>query len=155
VVILGRGGAGKSLLAGQLGKVTGLPVVELDTMFWQPGLIATDPTRWAACQRELIQRDTWILDGDLGPYDSDLKMRLRAADTVIVLDFAFLRCAWQTIRRGRKRSDYWRWIWAYRRRSLPTVMEAITAYASHAEVYVLRNARMVRHFVAQLRQTAA
>lgn len=155
MVILGRGGAGKSVLARQLGKVTGLPVVELDTLFWQPGLIATDSTRWAACQRELIQRDTWILDGDLGPYDSDLQIRLRAADTVIVLDFAFLRCAWWTIRRGRERSDYWRWVWAYRRRSLPAVMQAITAVAPHAEVYVLRSPRMVRRFVAQLRQTDA
>ncbi|GAB3960178.1 DNA topology modulation protein [Actinoallomurus acanthiterrae] len=155
VVILGRGGAGKSVLARQLGEVTGLPVVELDALFWQPGLVATDPARWAECQRRLVQRDVWILDGDLGPYDSDPQIRLRAADTVIVLDFAFLRCAWRTIRQGRERGDYWRWIWAYRRRSLPAVMQAITAAAPDAEVHVLRSPRMVRRFVAQLRQTAA
>ena len=37
-MILGRGAAGKSTLARQLGDLTGLPVIELDTMFWQPGL---------------------------------------------------------------------------------------------------------------------
>jgi adenylate kinase family enzyme len=155
VVILGRGGAGKSVLARRLSEVTGLPVVELDTLFWQPGLVATDPTRWSECQRQLVQSDAWILDGDLGPYDSDLRIRLRAADTVIVLDFAFLRCAWRTIRRGRERSDYWRWVWAYRRRSLPAVMQAITTASPHAEVYMLRSPRMVRRFVAQLPRTAA
>ena len=35
VVILGRGGAGKSTLAVRLGAATGLPVVELDKHFWR------------------------------------------------------------------------------------------------------------------------
>ncbi|MGI5159774.1 hypothetical protein [Microbispora sp. CA-102843] len=155
VVILGRGGAGKSVLAERLGEATGLPVVELDALFWQSGLVAMDATRWSECQRRLVRRDAWILDGDLGLYDSGLRIRLRAADTVIVLDFAFLRCAWRTIRRGRERGDYWRWVWAYRRRSLPAVMQAINAAAPHAEVYMLRSPRMVRRFIAQLRRTAA
>jgi len=36
-VVLGRGGVGKSALARRLGTLTGLPVVELDTLFWKPG----------------------------------------------------------------------------------------------------------------------
>ena len=39
VVILGRGGAGKSTLARRLGELVGLPVIELDKHFWQPGLV--------------------------------------------------------------------------------------------------------------------
>lgn len=150
-MILGRGGAGKSTLARHLGEVTGLPVVELDTLFWQTGLTTADPARWAAHQQQLVQRGAWILEGDLGPYDDALQIRLRAADTVIVLDFAFAGCAWRTIRRGHERNDYWRWMWAYRRRSLPKVMQAIVADAPHAKVYVLRSPGMVRRFVTQLR----
>ena len=66
--------------------MTGLPVVELDTLFWQAGLTATtDPSEWTECQRELVRGKAWILDGDLAPYDSALDVRLWAADTVIVL----------------------------------------------------------------------
>jgi len=100
VVILDRGGAGKSGLARQLSDVTGIPAVELDALFWQPGPTPMDPSRWAACQHELVQRSCWILDGDLGPYDTALEVRLRAADTIVVLDFTFLRCAWRTLRAG-------------------------------------------------------
>src|SRR5262249_48163941 len=108
VVILGRGAAGKSTLARHLGDLTGLPVTEVDTMVWQRGLTRAEPAGWAARQRELCSRDSWIIDGDLGPYDQDLGMRLRAADTIIVLDLAFPRVAWRTLRRGRERADYWR-----------------------------------------------
>ena len=84
VVALGRGGAGKSTLARQLGEVTGLPVAELDTLFWQAGLTATDPSEWTECQRKLVRGEAWILDGDLGPYDSALDVRLWAAGTITV-----------------------------------------------------------------------
>ena len=152
VVILGRGGAGKSTLARRLGGVTGLPVVELDTLFWQPGLAPADPGAWAARQRELVQPDAWILDGDLGPYDVALGARLRAADTVVVLDLAFWRCAWRTIRRGREQGGYWRWVWKYRRESLPEVMRAVTANAPHAQVRVLRSPGMTRRFLAEVQR---
>ena len=102
MVILGRGGAGKSALSRQLSDGTGIPAVELDALFWQPGPTPMDPSRWAACQQELVQRDRWILDGDLGPYDTALEVRLRAADTIVVLDFPFLRCAWRILRRARR-----------------------------------------------------
>jgi adenylate kinase family enzyme len=89
IVVLGRGGAGKSDLSRQLSALTSIPVVELDALFWQPGPTPMDPSRWAACQHELVQRDRWILDGDLGRYDTALPVRLQAADTIVVLDFPF------------------------------------------------------------------
>ena len=152
MVILGRGGAGKSTLARQLGAVTGLPVTELDALFWQSGLTAADPGQWQACQAELVQRDAWILDGDLGPYDSALDARLQAADTIIVLNFGVLRCTWRTLLRGRERADYWRWAWTYRRQSLPRIMEAIGRDAPQAKLHVLRHPRMARRLLAQTRR---
>ena len=41
VVIMGRGAAGKSVLAARLGELTGVRVIELDQLFWPPGPIAT------------------------------------------------------------------------------------------------------------------
>jgi adenylate kinase family enzyme len=155
VVILGRGGAGKSTLARQLGAVTGLPVTELDTLFWQSGLTRPDPGQWKARQAELVRRDAWILDGDLGTYDSALDARLRSADTIIVLNFSVLRCAWRTLLRGRERADYWRWAWTYRRQSLPRIMAAIGRYAPQAKLYVLRHPRTARRLLAQTRREVA
>jgi adenylate kinase family enzyme len=150
-VILGRGGAGKSVLARRLGQLTGLAVTELDALFWQAtpdGPVTPDPAEWSAREQELLRRDSWIIDGDLGPYDEGLAARLRAADTVVVLDFGLLRCASRTVSRGRENADYWRWVWNYRSRSLPLVMQAITAHVPKAAVHVLRSPAIVRRFIA-------
>ena len=152
MVILGRGGAGKSTLARQLGAVTGLPVTELDTLFWQAGLTVPDPAQWRARQQELVLHDAWILDGDLGPYDGALDDRLRAADTIIVLNFSLLRCTWRTLRRGREGADYWRWVWTYRRRSLPVIMSAIHRDAPQASLYVLRDPGQAKRLWAEISQ---
>jgi hypothetical protein len=98
---------------------------------------------------------SWILDGDLGPYDEALGVRLRAADTIVILDFTFLRCAWRTLRRGHEETEYWDWVWAYRRRSLPDVMRTVSVEAPRAKLYVLRNPAMVRRLVAEVRQAVA
>jgi adenylate kinase family enzyme len=149
ILILGRGAAGKSTLARRLGALTGFPVIELDKRFWQDGLVATPPDDWVDTQRELIQPEAWILDGDLGPQDV-LQPRLEVADTVVVLDFSLARCAWRSIRRANERMDFWRWLIGYRRQSLPTLMAMIAAHAPRARVHLLRTPREVENFVRMI-----
>ena len=109
ILILGRGASGKSTLALRLGEITGLPVIELDRIFWQAGLTPTPRDQWVVIQQKLVTGDRWIIDGDLGPYDV-IEVRLRAADTIIFLDFPLLLCAWRAMRRSHERFDFWRWL---------------------------------------------
>jgi adenylate kinase family enzyme len=126
-----------------------LPVIELDKHFWRPGPTPTPPPQWAKVQRELVGAAAWILDGDLGPYDI-LETRLRAADTVIVLDFPLWRCAWRALRRSRENLDFWRWVVTYRRRGLPAIMAAVAEHAGHADLYLLRDPRAVDRLLRDL-----
>jgi len=149
VVILGRGASGKSTLARRLGKITGLPVIELDKVFWRPGLAAMPRDEWKLIQEELVAEDAWIMDGDLGPYDA-VEVRLRAADTIILLDFSLLRCAWRALRRSRERADFWRWLCTYGSQSRPVLMDAISTHAPSAEVRIFRHPAALSRFVADL-----
>jgi adenylate kinase family enzyme len=151
LVVLGRGGAGKSTLAQELSEITGAPAIELDSIFWKPGPQPTPHTEWAAIQNRLISSDRWILDGDLGPYDSNLAVRLSAADTIVILDFPFWRCTWRTLRRSRENREYWRWVYQYRRSSLPAIVDAIAKHADHAAVHILHNQTEVRRFLETVR----
>jgi hypothetical protein len=84
-----------------------------------------------------------------------IEVRLRAADTVVFLDFSLVRCAWRAIRRSRENADFWRWLLAYRRRSRPALIAAIAAHAPAARVCVLRTPRAVRRFLANADRQAA
>ncbi len=147
VVIIGRGASGKSTLAVCLGEITGLPVIELDKVFWRPGLVATPRDQWVAVQERLVAEEGWIMDGDLGPYDA-VEVRLRAADTILFLDFSLLRCGWRAIRRSRERADFWRWLLAYRWQSRPILMQAIANHTIKADLRIFRNPKALRRFVA-------
>lgn len=149
VVILGRGASGKSTLAAKLGEIAGLPVIELDKLFWQPGLEAMLHAEWVKTQQRLVGREDWIMDGDLGQHDA-VEVRLQVADTIILLDFGLIRCAWRALWRGPERTDFWRWLIEYRRRSLPVLRQAISKFAPHAELYLIRNPKGLRRFVAGL-----
>ncbi len=149
VVILGRGGAGKSTAALRLGRLTGLPVIELDKHFWRPGLVATPPEAWSEIQLRLAAANCWIMDGDLGPYDA-LAARLSRADTVLVLDFSLVRCAWRVLRRSRERTDFWWWLLTWRYRSRAAVVHAATSIAVDADVYIVRTPHQLGLFLASV-----
>jgi adenylate kinase family enzyme len=159
VAILGPGGAGKSTLADELGKRTGLPVVHLDHYFWHPGWIETPRDEWRARQEELFTADTWIADGN---YSATADLRLRRADTVLLVDFP----VWRTIPRALRRSlgnhgrcvqadgcpervdrHFLWWIATYRRRSRPKVFALVSAHAPEANFLVLRSPRAVRELL--------
>jgi len=87
------------------------------------------------------------MDGDLGPYDA-VEVRLRAADTIIFLDFSLFRCAWRAVRRSRERADFWFWLLRYRCQSRPFLLKAIANHAGSATPHVLRDPEALRRFVA-------
>jgi hypothetical protein len=136
-------------LAVRLGEITSLPVIELDKLFWRPALTATPRDQWAAVQRGLTAQESWIMDGDLGPYDV-LDIWLQAGDTIVFLDFSPARCAWRAVRRSRERADFWWWLLTYRCRSRPLLLRAIAAHAGDAEIHVLRTPRAVSRFIARI-----
>lgn len=154
VLIIGPGASGKSTLARQLGELTGLRLIELDKLFWQPSLVETPRDQWVVLQQKLVAESEWIMDGDLGPYDA-IEVRLREADTIIFLDFSLVRCAWRAVRRSRERPDFWLWLLRYRRKNCPFLMKAISENAPGATIHILRNPEAVKRFVRDLARTVS
>jgi adenylate kinase family enzyme len=153
IVILGRGGAGKSTFARRLGKTLGIQVIELDKHFWQPGLVATPKDKWVQIQNDLAANKNWIMDGDLGEYDV-LDVRLGVADTVLLLDFPFFICAWRAFRRGKERLDFWLWLLSWRKFELPKIERAISHSAGKAMVYRFCRQKDLERFLENPRNFA-
>ena len=147
VVVLGRGGAGKSVFARRLGARTGLPVVELDREFWQGGLRPLSRTGWSAVQARLAAGEEWILDGDLGP--TTCSTCGCAGRTRSCCSTTRCRAApGGPLRRGRERADFWRWVVAYRWRSRPAVLATVARVAPGAALHVLRGPRAAERFLS-------
>jgi adenylate kinase family enzyme len=171
IAILGCIGAGKSALGRELGDRLGLPVIHLDKLWWTDGNYvitgrataqehALAPAAFRDLQDNVTKQARWIIDGDT----SSLDVRLRRADTVILLDLPRWICAWRVLRRtGAKRDDYppnvresWRWTvtlldWILRK--YPSrrrhILAAISEHAAHADVVVLTSRQAVRDYVSR------
>ncbi|WP_339411044.1 AAA family ATPase [Pseudomonas sp. EA_35y_Pfl2_R5] len=98
IVILGNAGSGKSTLARSLGKSLSLPVVHLDTLFWEPGWVEPDATQFRERVRDAVATDTWICEGNYARRTFDL--RLPNADLIIWLDTPRLTCLRRVIVRS-------------------------------------------------------
>jgi hypothetical protein len=153
VVILGRGGAGKSTVARRLGEFVGLPVIELDKHFWQPGLTPLPREKWVEVQRKLASQSRWIMDGDLGPYDV-LQVRLSTADTVLLLDFPLWLCLWRALRRGKENWDFWWWLVTWRWLERPKI-GGIIAEHPNTRLHIFRSQKQLDQFLSKLARVCA
>jgi adenylate kinase family enzyme len=107
VLVIGSPGAGKSTLAAEIARLSGLPLVHLDKEYWRAGWIEPDRREWAAHVQSIAARERWVMDGN---YGGTLVPRLARADTVVWLDFPVWLCLWRIVRRalryrGRVRPD--------------------------------------------------
>jgi adenylate kinase family enzyme len=159
VAIVGCGGSGKSVLARELGRRTGLPVIHLDTLFWSPDWQPTPPDEWRAIQERLVAEERWIIDGN---YGGTMELRLAAADTVVFLDLPTHVCLRRVILRrlrsrfGAPRPDlgaedrltieFLRWIAGYRRTRRPGILRRLAAL-NETRVVILRSDPEVRAFL--------
>ena len=64
ILIIGCSGSGKSTLAFKLEKLTGLPVVHLDRLFWKAGWVMSDCAEFDHRLDLELSNDFWIMDGN-------------------------------------------------------------------------------------------
>jgi adenylate kinase family enzyme len=84
VMIIGNGGGGKTTLAFQIAETHGLPLLEIDTIQFQPSWARTVESEVRQAIQTVHATDRWLIDG-FGPWDQ-IEERARLADTIIFVD---------------------------------------------------------------------
>jgi adenylate kinase family enzyme len=108
VSVVGNSGSGKSTLARELAASLGVPHLELDSVFHQPGWepLAKDEFRRLVTAR--TNEDGWVIDGNYSAVRSIVWTR---ADTVVWLDppkwTVMRQVAWRTVRRAVTQQELW------------------------------------------------
>ena len=96
ILVIGSPGSGKSMLATEIARRTGLPLIHLDKEQWRSGWVETPKDEWRDRVAELAARERWVIDGN---YGGTLEPRLERADLVIDLEFPAWLCVWRILKR--------------------------------------------------------
>jgi adenylate kinase family enzyme len=160
ILILGSGGAGTTL-ARSLGKRLNIEIIHLDSLYWHPHWVETPKHQWERVVKDLLARETWIMDGN---YGSTLDMRLEVADTVIFLNLPRYLCLWRVFQRrllyaGKTRPDigkdcrerlsweFLQYIWTYPTKRTSVISKKIDRLQPHQQAFVLRSTLEVKQFL--------
>jgi len=164
VLVIGSGGSGKSTVSAKLGELLNLEVNHLDKLYWRAGWVEPETDEWIKTITNLIERDSWIIDGN---YSGTLKLRLQRCDTVVFLDLSRVLCMWRIVKRffvyrGGTRPDvaedcpeslnfeFVSWVWNYPRRSRPKVIKRLQEHAEGKQIFWLRTRSDVQRFLSQI-----
>ncbi|MBM6617172.1 topology modulation protein [Bacillus suaedaesalsae] len=97
VMVIGiSSGVGKTTFARKLGEKLGYPVTHLDSLYWKTGWIESEKGEFEQKQREVVQKDQWIIEGN---YNSTFHIRAEHADTIIYLELPLYVCLYRVVSR--------------------------------------------------------
>lgn len=171
--MVGTSGAGKSTIGRQLAQNLGVPFVELDAIFHQPGWVPLPPEEFRRRAAAMAAGDGWVIDGN---YSTVRPLVWARADTVVWLDLprrtVMRQIIWRTLRRVAFRAELWngnreRWTnvftwvpeesvisWAWHRH--PVYRQRYAAAAddpanAHLCFIRLTSRAAIRHFLADTR----
>ncbi|MGY4527149.1 AAA family ATPase [Pseudomonas sp. TE21394] len=166
VMIIGQPGSGKSTLARKLGERTGLPVVHIDRIHWQPGWVERSREEKTRLCHEVEAGECWIFEGG---HSATWNHRLARADMLIWIDrpapLRFWRVLLRTmLNRGRTRADlpdncpellanlpaFFRFMWRTRTSSREAMKRLVAMAPSGCRTVCLRSNRDTEVFLASI-----
>jgi adenylate kinase family enzyme len=98
--VVGCSGSGKTTLARTLARTLGVPHVELDAIFHQPGWTPLDDDTFKARVGQAAEAPRWVIDGN---YSVVRDIVWQRADTVVWFDLPYVVVMARTIRRTVRR----------------------------------------------------
>lgn len=164
MLVIGAGGSGKSTLALRLGELLNLEVIHLDQHYWNTGWEETPREEWEGIVQRLIQRESWVMDGN---YGGTIDTRLTRADAVIFLDLPrnlyIRRVLTRRLRyAGSSRPDmtlgcpervtlgFLKYLWKYPAERRPEILGKLQSLSSSKVVLTLCSPTEVLNLVSEL-----
>ena len=106
--MVGNSGSGKSTLARELAASLGVPHLELDSVYHQPGWEPLPEDEFRRLVTAKTKEDAWVIDGN---YSAVRQIVWARADTVVWLDLprwtVMRQVTWRTVRRAVTQQELW------------------------------------------------
>ncbi len=159
IIIIGSPGSGKSTFARKLSSAAGIPLYYLDMLWHKPDGTNISRETFDAKLNEIIQKDTWIIDGN---YQRTLETRLKECDTVFLLDFPLEVClSGAKSRIGKKREDlpwiesefdeeFRQWIIDFPKKQLPEIYDLLKKYQEEKDIVIFRTRKELDDYLKSI-----
>lgn len=98
--VIGTSGSGKSYFAKALAERLGFEYIQMDQLHWKPNWVESTTEELLAKLASKISADTWVLDGN---YSKTNAIKWDNVDTIICLDYSFVKTFYQVFCRSIQR----------------------------------------------------
>ena len=131
---------------------------------WKPNWEVTDRNYQIKIQKEIIENESWIIDGN---YNGTMDMRIDASDTIIFFDINRWVCIYQAIKRyfqfkGKTRPDmqeecpekldinFLKFIWNYPKKQKLLVEKRLDRVKYSKNIIIFNNKKQMDDFLENL-----
>lgn len=147
VIVIGSPGAGKSTFARKLRDATNLPLYYLDMLWHKSDRTTVSAQEFDQQLDLLLEKDRWIIDGN---YQRTLERRVKACDTVFLMDYSLEVClSGAESRVGQVREDlpwqetdfdpeFKQWIIDFEKDQLPYIYQLLDQYQDSKEIVIFK-----------------
>ena len=159
IIIIGCPGSGKSYLARRLRDSLNLPLYYLDQIWHKPDKTNIETEEFDRRLHDILKQDKWIIDGN---YARTLEVRLKACDTVFLLDLPLPVCLRSAASRiGQVREDlpwtedcfdeeFRQFIIDFPRDTLPEIYRLRDRYKKEKKIHIFREREDVNIYINTL-----
>lgn len=102
IIVIGCCGSGKSTFSKQLADMTGLPLYHLDNIYWLPDTSHLERPEFIRRQKEIMQGEHWIIDGN---YGGTMEYRIKECELAYFFDMPTQVCLEGVMKRDKSRAD--------------------------------------------------
>ena len=160
-IVIGSPGAGKSTFSRMLRDRTGLPLYYLDRIWHRPDKTTVPKEEFDAALSEILKTDRWIIDGN---YQRTIEMRLKACDTVFLLDLPLAVCLEGAASRvGTVREEmpwietefdpeFRKWIEDFPKDQLPQIYELLDRYRNEKTVIIFKSHGEMDRWISRFKE---